>query len=221
MTGDLSGLALAIVVDAFTIIIVPLAFAYLIGSLPTGYLVARLRMGIDIRTVGSRNMGAMNVFYQVGFREGLLVLALDIGKGAAVVALVRLTELPPLVELLAGVTVVLGHSFTVFLRFRGGKGGATAIGVLAFLMPWGIPIYLALFGLILLVTRFPTLSYSLAFLGFPIIGGLVYHRVEYAAFAIVLLFVPGIKYLPRLREMRAHGGSWRHVFLRRGLRDRL
>lgn len=194
--------------------------AYLIGSLPTGYLVARLRRGIDIRQVGSRNMGAMNVFYQVGFWYGLLVLAVDIGKGAAAVALARFLELTPVVELVCGALVVLGHGYPVFLRFRGGKGGATAIGVLIFLMPWGIPIYLAIFGLMMFATRFPTLSYSVAFLCFPFVGGFIYGRLEYVIFTIALLLIPVVKYIPRVREMRTSGGSWRRVFLRRGIKDR-
>ena len=109
--------------------------AYLIGSFPPAYVIARLRKGIDIRQIGSRNMGAMNVFYSVGFAEGLLALALDIGKGAAAIALVRWLGVPVIMELMAGVVVVIGHSFPVFLKFRGGRGGATCIGILAYLMP--------------------------------------------------------------------------------------
>jgi len=165
-------------------------------------------------------MGAMNVFYQVGFVEGILVLAVDIGKGAAAVALTRWLGLPEVTQLIAGAVVVIGHGFTVFLRFRGGKGGATCIGVLAFLMPWGIPVYLAIFGVTLLLTRFPTLSYSVAFLCFPFIAWLIYQKWELVVFSVGLLLLPGIKYIPRIKEMRAKGGSWRHVFLRRGLKDR-
>ena len=135
--------------------------AYLIGSFPTAYIMARLRKGIDIREVGTRNLGAMNVFYRVGFAEGLAVLAIDIGKGAAAVALARFLGVPIVVEFIAGGTAVLGHSFTIFLKFRGGRGGATCIGILAYVMPWGIPFYVGIFGLALLITRFPTISYSL------------------------------------------------------------
>ena len=70
-------------------IAIALISAYLIGSFPSAYVAGRLRKGIDIREVGTRNMGAMNVFYQVGFVAGLLVLAVDVGKGAAAVALAR------------------------------------------------------------------------------------------------------------------------------------
>jgi len=195
--------------------------AYIIGSFPPAYVMGRLRKGIDIRRVGSRNMGAMNVFYQVGFIEGILVLAIDIGKGAAAVALVRFLGVPVAFQLLAGVAVVLGHNFPVFLKFRGGRGGATCIGILAFLLPWGIPAYVVAFGSTLLITRFPTLSYSIAFLSFPLVGWFVYQDWILAVYSIGILVLPLIKYIPRIKEMRTRGGSWRHVFYRKGLRDRL
>ena len=125
-----------------------------------------------------------------------------------------------LAEFFTGAAVIIGHAFTVFLKFRGGKGGATCIGVLVFLMPWGIPFYLAVFGLGLLLTRYPTLSYSVAFLCFPFVAGLKYHSLELAAFSIGILFLPGIKYIPRIIEMRTKGGNWRRVFRRKDLSDR-
>jgi len=195
--------------------------AYLIGSIPSAYIAGRLRKRVDIREVGSRNVGAMNVFYKVGFAPGLLVLAADIGKGAAAVALARWLGVPFIAELFAGIAAVIGHGFPVFLRFRGGRGGATCIGILIFLMPWGIPIYLAIFGLVLLLTHYPTLSYSVAFLCFPFIAWLIYHSWVLVVFSIGILLLPGIKYIPRIKEMRTTGGSWRRVLLRRNLKDRL
>jgi glycerol-3-phosphate acyltransferase PlsY len=203
------------------IIILVIIAAYLIGSFPPAYVVARLRKGVDIRQVGSRNMGAMNVFYQVGFAYGILVLAIDVGKGAAAVALARFLGVPELVQYLAAVVVVLGHNFPIFLKFRGGRGGATCIGILAFLIPWGFPAYVAVFGAVLLLTRFPTLSYSIAFIVFPLAGWFVYHDWGLVVFPIGLLMIPLLKYIPRIKEMRARGGSWRHVVRRRGLSDRL
>jgi len=195
--------------------------AYLIGSFPSAYLAGRFRRGIDIREVGSRNVGAMNVFYKVGFVTGLLVLAVDIGKGAAAVALARWLGVPMIVELFAGVAAVIGHIFPVWLKFRGGRGGATIIGILIFLMPWGIPFYLAIFGLSLLITRYPTLSYSVAFLCFPFVAWLIYHSGALVVFSLGILLLPVIKYIPRIKEMHSTGGSWRHVFLRRNFKDRL
>lgn len=195
--------------------------AYLIGSFPSGYIAGRVRKGIDIREVGSRNVGAMNVFYKVGFVAGVLVLAADIGKGAAAVALAHWLGVPMIAVLFAGAVAVIGHGFPVFLKFRGGRGGATCIGILFFLMPWGIPAYVAIFGLALLFTHYPTLSYSVAFLCFPFIAWLVYHSWVLVVFSAGILLLPLIKYIPRIKEMHATGGSWHHVFLRKSLKDRL
>ena len=208
-------------INEILLISITLICAYLIGSFPSAYLAGRFRRGIDIREVGSRNVGAMNVFYKVGFVTGLLVLAVDIGKGAAAVALARWLGVPMIVELFAGVAAVIGHIFPVWLKFRGGRGGATIIGILIFLMPWGIPFYLAIFGLSLLITRYPTLSYSVAFLCFPFVAWLIYHSGALVVFSIGILLLPVIKYIPRVKEMRSSGGSWRHVFLRRNFKDRL
>ena len=194
--------------------------AYLLGSIPSAYIAGRLRKGIDIREVGSRNMGAMNVFYKVGIVPGLLVLAVDIGKGAAAVALAHWLEVPLVVEFLAGATAVIGHSFPVWLRFRGGRGGAPLIGALIFLMPWGIPIGLSIFFVLLLLTRFPTLSYSIALLCFPFVAWLIYHNGNYVLYSSLMLLIPLIRYIPRIKEMRAKGGSWRRVVKRRNLKDR-
>ena len=195
--------------------------AYLIGSFPPAYIIGRIGKGIDIRQVGSRNMGAMNVFYSIGFAEGLLALTSDIGKGAAAVALARWMGTGFVMELMAGIAVVIGHSYPVFLKFQGGRGGATCIGILAYLMPWGIPIYTAIFATALLITRYPTLSYSLALLCFPLTGWLVYHKWELSVYTIGLLLLPILKYIPRIKQMHIKGGSWRHVLLRRDLKDRL
>lgn len=203
------------------IISTALICAYLIGSFPSAYIAGRFRRGIDIREVGSRNVGAMNVFYKVGFVTGLLVLAVDVGKGAAAVALARWLGVPMIAELFAGVAAVVGHGFPVWLKFRGGRGGATCIGILIFLMPWGIPIYLAIFGIGLLLTRYPTLSYSIAFLCFPFVAWLIYHSGVLVTFSVGILLLPGVKYIPRIKEMRSSGGNWRRVFLRKGFKDRL
>jgi glycerol-3-phosphate acyltransferase PlsY len=202
-------------------IIGALLIAYLIGSFPTAYIVARLRRGVDIREVGSRNLGAMNVFYRVGFWWGMLVLLTDIGKGVLGVAVAYFLGNGLIIEMMAGVAVVLGHGFPVFLKFHGGRGGASCIGILIYLMPWGIPIYAGLFGLLLLITRFPTLSYSLAFVCFPFIGWLIYGKWELAVYSIGLVLLPLIKYIPRIIEMRRTGGSWKHVVYRKNLKDRL
>ena len=162
----------------------------------------------------------MNVFYKVGFWPGMMVLAIDIGKGAAAIAFIRWLGAPMLIQLLAGFIVVIGHAFPLFLGFHGGRGGATVIGILAYLMPWGIPFYVAIFGLGLLLTHYPTLSYSIAFLCYPFVAWLMYDSAELVIFSIAILLLPLIKYIPRIIEMRQKGGSWKHVVMRKDIKDR-
>lgn len=112
-----------------------LVAAYLLGSIPFSYLVVRIRTGQDIRTLGSGNAGATNVTRIAGKAAGLLAALLDIGKGIAAVLISRGLGAPPALVGGAAFAAVLGHCHPVFLRFRGGKGGATGGGVLAVLAP--------------------------------------------------------------------------------------
>jgi len=198
-----------------------LTIGYFLGSVPTAYLLGRFKEGVDIRTVGSRNMGAMNSFYRLGFFYGVIVLLVDIGKGVAAVWVARLLGTPDLIEMLSGAMSVVGHNWPVWLKFKGGKGGATAIGVIGFLMPWIAPIGLPIFALLLLITKVPTISYGLAMLSFPFVAWLIYHRPDYIIFAIALILIPFVKYVPRLFEMRRKSGSWKGVFARRSLKQRI
>jgi glycerol-3-phosphate acyltransferase PlsY len=202
-------------------IIAALVAAYIIGSIPSAYIVTRAQTGGDIREVGSHNLGAMNVFYKVGFVEGMIVLLADIGKGAAGIWVAELLGTPVLVQMAAGVCVVLGHSFPVFLKFHGGKGGAACIGILMYFMPWGVPIFLGAFLLLLVIIRTPTISYSLAFFSFIFIALFINHSWEFLVYAIILTALPLLRYIPRLVEMRNKGGSWKHVVVRKDIKDRL
>ena len=205
---------------------------YVFGSFPAAYLAGRLRKRIDIRDVGSRNMGAMNVFYQVGPAEAALVTLADLGKGIGAILLMRYVLGKDLIspfDLLAGLTAtaaILGHILPVFLRFRGGKGAATAIGILIFLMPWALPFLLVSFGIALLISRNPTFSYGLLLIVFPFVAGFVY--VDHYDAPLSLVFYStglgiflGIQYIPRLKEMHSRaGGDWRKVVRRSSVRER-
>jgi glycerol-3-phosphate acyltransferase PlsY len=200
--------------------IAAVVLGYFLGSIPSAYIAGRLVKGIDIRTVGSKNMGAMNSIYSLGLVPGLIVLAADIGKGVAAVGFAQLMGAPTIAMFLAGTAAVLGHSFPVWLGFRGGKGGAPLVGVFIYLMPWGILIGLSIFGLLLFFTRFPTLSYSLALLSFPFIAWLINGRGDYVIYSCLMLLIPLLLYIPRIKEMRAKSGNWKHFAVRKNLKDR-
>lgn len=136
--------------------------AYFLGSIPTGFLVARAK-GVDIRKLGSGNIGATNVFRILGKGPGTFVLLADALKGALAVLLLPrwlrpgATDAIPY-EIVAALCAVLGHNFTCWLRFKGGKGIATSAGVLAALVPWPFLATFAAFGITLAVSRYVSLS---------------------------------------------------------------
>ena len=126
--------------------------AYLSGSVPYGALLTRWLKGVDVRSAGSGNIGATNVARVAGRGLGVLVLLLDAAKGAVPVALSFLITGNSEVHAAVGFAAVLGHVFPLWLRFRGGKGVATALGVIAVIQPWaalaGFAAYAVLFALL-------------------------------------------------------------------------
>ena len=112
-----------------------LGVAYLLGSVPSAYLVVRRLTGEDIRRIGSGNPGTMNVRDHIGFKSALLVGALDIGKGAAAVALAYYAGLGEVAAVLAGLAAVSGHLWPIFLRLRGGNGTGPTVGAILVLLP--------------------------------------------------------------------------------------
>ena len=131
-------------------------FAYLLGSIPPAYLLTRAVKGVDLREVGSRNVGTLNTYHQVGLWGAALVLLFDVGKGAvaallpAAVNAAGWVAVPPWAVYVTALLVVAGHNWTFLLRFRGGKGAASIIGICLAFVP--LPALLALIpGLIAVI----------------------------------------------------------------------
>ncbi len=145
--------------------------AYLLGSIPTGYLAGRWR-GLDIRSVGSGNIGATNVFRALGVKAGITVLVLDVFKGFAACRFLPLLGDATAAENLrvtAGLSAILGHNYTCWLRFRGGKGIATSAGVFLGLMPISLAIVLVVWLLILALSRYVSLASISAACALPLV----------------------------------------------------
>lgn len=158
--------------------IVTALFAYLLGSIPTGFLVARAK-GVDIRQTGSGNIGATNAFRVLGKGWGIGVLLLDFAKGLGACLLVPFmvrwmlnlsmeSEGPITLALVAAVCAVLGHNFTIWLRFKGGKGIATTAGVLAALVPWALLIGFGVWVILFALTRYVSLGSIAAAVAIPV-----------------------------------------------------
>ncbi len=146
-----------------------LSIAYLLGSIPFGYLLVRFVRHEDIRAVGSGNIGATNVLRSGAKGLGVATLLLDLLKGYAAVLLAR--QLAPAhytLAVAAAVAAVLGHVFPVWLRFRGGKGVASALGVFLALVPMAAVVALAVFLLVVLLSRYVSLASILAAAVMPV-----------------------------------------------------
>jgi len=152
--------------------VVGVALSYLVGSVPFGYLVGRMG-GIDIRRWGSGNVGATNVARVLGVRRGALVFALDALKGAGATGLVaggcaRIFGTDAgLLPVLCAAGVILGHTFTCWLKFKGGKGVATALGAWLVLRPVETLIALAVWGVVAAIWRYVSLASIVAAVAFP------------------------------------------------------
>jgi glycerol-3-phosphate acyltransferase PlsY len=148
---------------------------YLLGSIPTGYLAGRAR-GIDIRTVGSGNMGATNVFRTLGKTAGVIVLVVDGLKGYAACVwlcdgVLTLMKLPTtdagLYRIIAGIAAVLGHNFTCWLKFKGGKGIATSAGVYFALAPLAVSVALGAWIIVFALSRYVSVASIAAAVALP------------------------------------------------------
>jgi len=148
--------------------------AYLVGSIPTGMLVARAR-GVDLRAVGSGNIGATNVARALGRGFAIAVLIGDALKGFLPVFIGRryVTRLPPAAIALAGLAAIVGHMFTVFLRGRGGKGVATSLGVALAISPLAALCGFGLYVLAYVTTRISSVGSLLGIWSFPLFATLL------------------------------------------------
>ena len=135
--------------------------SYLIGSIPTGFLLVAWLKKVDVRKLGSGNVGATNVARVAGKKASGVVFALDLAKGLVAAGLLApwlLGSADPLGRLACGLAAVLGHTFPVFLAFRGGKGVATTIGVLVAASPWMAAVFLGLWAVSAVVWRYVSVS---------------------------------------------------------------
>ncbi len=185
-----------------------IAAGYFIGAIPFAYIIARLRAGIDIRTVDIGNVGAGSVIRAVGIKEGLLTLAGDVGKGGAAILIADALGVGLHWMMAAGAVAILGHVFPVYIGFRGGQGVATAIGVFLALSFGAMVLTLGVMGLVLLLNvgrglsrrLFLTVACGAPFL--PIFVYVVDRSLGVALYAAGVIAAIGLKNLDRLRHPR-------------------
>ena len=169
--------------------------SYLIGSIPTAFIVGKLVKNIDIRSCGSGNVGATNVFRSVGKKWGIIVLLCDMIKGLVVVLCATLFFQTGVIDIkylqcVYGIGAICGHNWTLFLRFKGGKGVATTSGVIVGIFPKALLLSLVVFAIIVVVTRYVSVGSILSALIFPLFLWLFYrHDNGFSVFLVLSLIM--------------------------------
>jgi glycerol-3-phosphate acyltransferase PlsY len=179
-----------------------IAFAYLLGSIPTGYIMGLLA-GVDVRASGSGNVGATNVARVLGKREGALTLLADAAKGFLPVFLA--SRLGFAVEQVAVVAIAafLGHVFSVFLKFRGGKGVATALGVFLGLAPLGTGVLIVVFAGVFAISRIVSLSSMIAAAAAPFVFWLSSYPVVFVATSALVAVIILARHRANIQRLMA------------------
>ncbi len=189
------------------------AVAFSLGAIPFSWIIGRILQGVDIRSTGSGNVGATNLARAIGFGPGVAALLLDAAKGVAAVLFARWMagsgQEASMLPALAGALAVIGHNFTPFLRFKGGKGVATGAGVFGALAPLALVTAVVVFLSIVLTSRLVSLGSVAAAAALPLAVLLIYDStpVTVAAFGVAALVV-----------LRHRGNLLR---IRRGTEDRI
>ena len=196
-------------------------FAYLLGSIPVGWIVARLFFKTDIRSKGSGNIGATNALRQFGTAVGLIVLLLDMSKGIIAVLLAKsIYGSGAMMVVICGLLAILGHVFPIWLKFKGGKGVATAAGVFIALTPISLLIALLVFIVVVVITRYVSLGSIVAALSLLAVNLMSFFRQpnkDYALLILVVLIVAMIIYKHKENIARLIRGNENKIsFTRKG-----
>ncbi len=180
---------------------------YLLGSIPFGLLVTRLVKGVDIREFGSGNIGATNAYRVMGFGMGVLVALLDIGKGALAVYIAKLYSVSYYGEeaaifiLIVGIAAIAGHNLPIFLKFDGGRGVATSVGVLGSLAPWPIIITAVLWITIILLSKYVSLASITGAVAVPILMLIFSKPIEYLIFCLLISLFVIYRHRPNIKRL--------------------
>lgn len=188
-------------------IILAIVIAYLLGSIPFAYIMGRLVRGVDIRQVGGGNMGAVNTMREVGPVPGFAVLLADMAKGALAVLVAQWLDLSLTWVFVVGGVAVAGHNWPVWLKFKGGQGLATTLGVLLALTPVEFAISFAIMVVVVLLTSNMRLGPAVGLVFLPLIIWLMGGEVSFIVYAIALPVFCLLKSAPRLKADATRIGS--------------
>jgi len=177
-----------------------LVSGYFLGAIPFGVIVARL-FKVDIQKVGSKNIGATNVFRSIGALPGITVFALDLLKGTAAAYLAVIYLIDPWLVILAGLLAILGHMFSIFLRFKGGKGSAVGLGVLLAIAPDVFIFSIILVALLIALTRYVSIASIFGSMATTVLMFLFKKPLPYVLVAILATLLILFKHIPNMKRL--------------------
>jgi len=187
--------------------IIAVAIGYVLGSIPFAYIAGRLRKGVDIRQVGGGNVGSLNVIREIGVAVGFAVVAADIAKGLLAVYIARWFGLSLIWVCVDGFAAVVGHNWPIFLRFKGGKGLATTMGVFLALVPREFGISFAIIAIIVIITSNVRLGGSIGLAFLPLIVWLFGGSITLIIFALLLPLFLAARSLMEFKKAAISSGS--------------
>lgn len=185
--------------------ILSIIIGYLLGSIPTAYIVSRVRKGIDIRNVGSGNMGGANVMREIGAHAGVFVGLIDIAKGAGAILIAQALNIPELWVFGTGFGALVGHNFPVFAGFRGGRGSATVIGIFLVLAPKAILVTLAVIAIPFFTSRKFTAAILIEFALLPAFVWLFEGSLWLVRYALAIDLFMLVRNLSGIKQVLAKG----------------
>lgn len=174
---------------------------HLCGSIPSGLWIVQALHGIDIRNYGSKNIGTTNVFRTVGPKTAVMVLLADALKGIVAVWLVSTYFHNPVLDVVTALGALLGHNYSVFLGFKGGKGVATALGLLVFLMPKVAPCSFGVWLVLVLATRYVSLGSIVAAIVTPFLAWYMEYPLAYVIFSAIAAFFVVLRHKENIQRL--------------------
>jgi len=175
--------------------------AYILGSIPNALWIGKVFKGIDVREHGSKNTGSTNAARVLGAKLGILTLILDISKGAIPTLIATMLLDSSISVILVGICAILGHSFSIFMKFKGGKAVATTVGVFIVLVPGAILLAAVIFFLVFGITRYVSLSSMIGAISLPIWIILFYKNIPLTIFGIIIAILIIVRHKSNIQRL--------------------
>ena len=175
--------------------------AYILGSIPNALWIGKVFRGIDVREHGSKNTGSTNAARVLGAKLGILTLILDISKGAIPTLIATMLLDSSISVILVGICAILGHSFSIFMKFKGGKAVATTVGVFIVLVPGAILLAAVIFFLVFGITRYVSLSSMIGAISLPIWIMIFYKNIPLTIFGIIIAILIIVRHKSNIQRL--------------------